>query len=85
MGLLNLVGLKESTILVFGISVFHFSMLIVMDVWGLWLCATQGAHWERLWHGLGAWPGVTGLPPHAIILGFAVAFLGITGFESARP
>lgn len=75
--LLNLIGLKESTKLVFGIAAFHFGMLIVMDVWGLYLCFTEGAHWERLSNGFG------GLTTHAVLMAFAAAFLGITGFESA--
>ncbi len=75
--LLNLVGLKESTTLVFGIAAFHFVTLIAMDCYGLFLAFTQGAHWERLTMGFGD------LAPHAIIMAFAAAFLGITGFESA--
>jgi amino acid transporter len=74
---LNLFGLKESTTLVFGIAAFHFVTLIAMDVYGLFLAFTQGAHWERLFTGFG------GLGLHAIIIAFASAFLGITGFESA--
>ncbi|MFN3429849.1 MAG: APC family permease, partial [Candidatus Sericytochromatia bacterium] len=74
---LNLFGLKESTMLVFGIAAFHFVTLIAMDVYGLFLAFTQGAHWERLFTGFG------GLGLHAIIIAFASAFLGITGFESA--
>lgn len=74
---LNLFGLKESTKLVFGIAAFHFLTLIAIDVYALWLALTQGAHWERLW------TGFSHLPPQALILGFAAAFLGITGFESA--
>jgi amino acid transporter len=76
-GCLNLFGLRESTKIVFGIAVFHFAMLIVMDVWGLTLAFTQGAHWDRLWTGFGA------MAPHAALMAFAAAFLGITGFESA--
>ena len=74
---LNLVGLRESTTLVFGIAAFHFTTLIVMDVYGLYLAFTQGAHWERLT------TGFAGLETHAIMMAFAAAFLGITGFESA--
>lgn len=74
---LNLFGLKESTKLVFAIAAFHFITLIAMDVFGLYLAFTQGAHWERLWTGFG------GLGLHAVIIAFASAFLGITGFESA--
>ena len=74
---LNLIGLKESTVLVFGIAVFHFGMLIAMDTYGLYLAITEGAHWERLTSGFGD------LAPHAILMAFAAAFLGITGFESA--
>ena len=58
---LNLIGLKESTKLVFGVAAFHFAMLIVMDVYGLFLAFTQGAHWERLTTGFGA------LTPHAFL------------------
>lgn len=75
--MLNLVGLKESTKVVFGIAAFHFGMLIVMDVYGLYIAFTEGAHWERLTSGFGV------LTPHAILMAFAAAFLGITGFESA--
>ena len=76
---LNLIGLKESAKLVVAISTFHFAMLIVMDVWGIAMAVMhpEMAHWDRLLHGF------TGLPPQAILLGFAAAFLGITGFESA--
>lgn len=77
--LLNLFGLKESAKVVVAISTFHFAMLIVMDIWGLALAFMhpEMAHWDRLLHGF------HGLPPGAIIMGFAAAFLGITGFESA--
>jgi amino acid transporter len=75
--LLNLRGIKESAKLVFVIAAIHFTILLVMDAWGLYLAFTQGAEWSRLWHGLGS------LTPHAFLLGFAAAFLGITGFESA--
>jgi len=77
--MLNIWGLKESTKLVFGIAAFHFVMLLVMDAWGLAIAFTQPhlAHWDRLWTGLGH------LAPMGVILGFAAAFLGITGFESA--
>jgi amino acid transporter len=74
---LNLLGLKESTRIVFGIAVFHFGMLLVMDVWGLWIALTEGANWARLWSGFGS------LTPMAVAVAFAAAFLGITGFESA--
>ena len=74
-GLLNIQGLTESTRVVFVIAVFHFAMLIVMDIWGLWIAVVQGAHWERLWTGLG------GLAPHAWLIGFAYSFLVISGFE----
>lgn len=75
--LLNLRGIKESARLVFVIAAVHFVILLVMDAWGLYLAFTQGAEWSRLWTGLGA------LTPYAFLLGFAAAFLGITGFESA--
>ncbi len=75
--MLNLFGLKESAKLVFAISAFHFAMLLVMDVWGLYVALTQGAHWERLATGIGT------ITPMGALLGLATAFLGITGFESA--
>jgi amino acid transporter len=75
--ILNVFGLRESTKLTFAIAAFHFVTLIGMDVYGLFLAFTQGAHWERLTEGFGA------LAPHALVMAFAAAFLGITGFESA--
>ncbi len=75
--ILNLFGLKESAKLVFVIAAFHFMLLLVMDAWGLYLAFTQGAEWSRLWQGIGE------LQPHMLLIGFAAAFLGITGFESA--
>lgn len=76
-GILNLWGLRESARLVFVVSATVFGMLLVMDIWGLYLAFTQGADWSRLWSGFGS------LGPHAVLMGFAAAFLGITGFESA--
>lgn len=89
--LLNLVGLKESTKVVFAIATFHFGMLIVMDVWGLYLAFTHPFPWDRLVHGYTglvngkttSFPGLANLNLKGIVLGFAYAFLGITGFESA--
>ena len=75
--ILNLWGLRESARLVFVISASVFTLLLIMDAWGLYLAFTQGADWSRLWSGFGS------LGPHALLMGFAAAFLGITGFESA--
>ncbi|HEY9855916.1 MAG TPA: APC family permease, partial [Stenomitos sp.] len=74
---LNMIGIKESAKLVFGFASFHFLLLLVIDVWGLWVSLTHGADWGRLGHGL------TNLAPQGALLGFAAAFLGITGFETA--
>lgn len=88
---LNLFGLKESTKVVFAIAAFHFGMLIVMDVWGLWMASTHTLPWDRLIHGYSgvingkavSYPGLNGLGFQSFVMGFAYAFLGITGFESA--
>jgi amino acid transporter len=82
-GLLNLVGLKESTRVVLVISAFHFLMLLVMDAWGLGMLATHGVDWQRFLHGAAGFPGLADLAPIGVLVGFAGAFLGITGFESA--
>lgn len=82
-GLLNLVGLKESTRVVFGIAAFHFVMLLVMDAWGLWFLMSHEVEWSRLWTGTSHFPGIMGLTAGGVVIGFASAFLGITGFESA--
>lgn len=74
---LNMIGIKESAKLVFGFASFHFLLLLVIDMWGLWFAFTHGADWGRLGHGL------TSLAPQGALLGFAAAFLGITGFETA--
>lgn len=74
---LNMIGIKESAKLVFGIASFHFLLLLIIDVWGLGVALTHGADWARLGHGL------TSLAPQGALLGFAAAFLGITGFETA--
>jgi amino acid transporter len=88
---LNLIGLKESTRVVFAIAFFHFGMLIVMDVWGLWLAFSHPVPWDRILHGFSglvdgktvSYPGFMQLSLKSCAIGFAYAFLGITGFESA--
>ncbi|MEB3236880.1 MAG: APC family permease [Candidatus Sericytochromatia bacterium] len=82
-GLLNLVGLRESTRVVLVISAFHFLMLLAMDAWGIGMLVTQGLDWQRFIDGAAGFPGLSDLAPMGIMLGFAGAFLGITGFESA--
>ena len=60
---LNLIGLKESTRVVFAIAAFHFGMLIVMDVWGIWMAVQAPIPWDRLIHGYDkATPTKKGLP-----------------------
>ncbi|MEB3298907.1 MAG: APC family permease [Candidatus Sericytochromatia bacterium] len=82
-GLLNLVGLKESTRVVLVISVFHFLMLLVMDAWGLGMLAMHGMDWDRFMNGAAGFGGLRDLTALGVLMGFAGAFLGITGFESA--
>ncbi|MDB5095829.1 MAG: hypothetical protein JWM80_250 [Cyanobacteria bacterium RYN_339] len=80
---LNVFGLQESTKLVFAIAFFHFGMLIVMDVWGIWMIMQHPIPWDRLIHGASGFKGLASLDWKGVVLGFAFAFLGITGFESA--
>lgn len=76
-GLLNIKGIKEPAIIVFWVAFFHFSLLLVMDVVGLWIAFSTGADFSLVFR------DVPTLSPMALLHGIAVAFLGITGFESA--
>lgn len=76
-GFLNIAGIKEPAKLVFAIAFFHFSLLLVMDFYGIWLAFATGADFGRIFHGLDS------IAPASWLHGFAAAFLGITGFESA--
>lgn len=76
-GVLNLIGIKEPAKLVFFIAFFHFALLLGMDVYGLWLAFSTHADFGRVFQGFST------VSPANLLHGFAAAFLGITGFESA--
>ncbi|MBX9568738.1 MAG: APC family permease [Candidatus Obscuribacterales bacterium] len=76
-GLLNIVGIKEPAIIVFGIAFFHFVLLLGMDVWGLILAFQRNVDFGKVFQ------AVPNFHPINYLQGIACAFLGITGFESA--
>lgn len=76
-GLLNIVGIKEPAKIVLAVAIFHFSMLLVMDVYGLTIAVMTNADFGKVFQGIGT------ISPQNMIHGYAVAFLGITGFEAA--
>ncbi len=80
-GLLNARGIKEPAKLVTVIAGFHFLLLIVIAIWGsIYLVG----HWEQIDFNKFAQLTPSGELSFAIVMyGFAAAFLGITGFESA--
>ncbi|HEY9787039.1 MAG TPA: amino acid permease, partial [Candidatus Obscuribacterales bacterium] len=76
-GLLNIIGIKEPAKIVFTVALFHFSLLLAMDGTGLVMALMRHADFGRVFSGLAQ------IPPQNMVHGFAAAFLGITGFESA--
>ncbi|MBC7999649.1 MAG: APC family permease, partial [Leptolyngbya sp.] len=76
-GFLNMIGIKEPAKIVLAVAIFHFSLLLVMDVWGLSMAFSTGADFGRVFQGTGQ------ISPINMMQGFAAAFLGITGFEAA--
>lgn len=76
-GVLNIIGIKEPAMIVFAIAFLHFALLLGMDAYGLVLAFQKHADFGRIFQGIGT------IPPLALLQGFAAAFLGITGFESA--
>lgn len=76
-GLLNIVGIKEPAMIVFLIATFHFALFLFMDIRGLWLALERHADFAIVFK------GVQNITPMNFVHGFAAAFLGITGFESA--
>ena len=76
-GLLNIIGIKEPAKIVFAIALFHFVLLLGMDFYGLYLAIQKHADFGRVFQGFSS------IPPMNLLQGFAAAFLGITGFESA--
>ena len=80
-GLLNIKGVKEPAKIVTGIAGFHFLLLMIIGVWGL---IHLGLHWDAVDFGKMQKINLQGELTFALFLyGFASAFLGITGFESA--
>lgn len=80
-GILNTRGIKEPAKLVTGIAAFHFFLLIVMGVWGLGYIAFnfEGIDFAKM----SKITSTGELTFPMLAYGFAAAFLGITGFESA--
>jgi amino acid transporter len=77
-GLLNIIGIKEPAMIVFFIATFHFLLLLGMDFYGGYLLATTpGIDITKVFR------GAVNVPAPNLLHGFAAAFLGITGFESA--
>lgn len=76
-GLLNIIGIKEPAMIVFLIAFFHFSLLLYMDVKGVMLAIERHVDISQFF------TCYSKLKPDHFIHGFAAAFLGITGFESA--
>ncbi len=81
-GFLNIKGIKESAKLVTGIALFHFGLLGIIV---LWSSVYIIFHWSEVdfskFGDFSRFPqALTGA---TLMYGFAAAFLGITGFESA--
>ena len=81
-GLLNIKGIKEPAKIVTGIAICHFGLLILISIWGLGYILFHFSEINFSKFGdFSAYPrALTGA---TLAYGFAAAFLGITGFESA--
>ena len=82
-GFLNIKGIKEPAKIVTGIASFHFVFLFVIGIWSL---VYMAFHFEELNLSkfLTAFPEADKKITWPLLAyGFAAAFLGITGFESA--
>ena len=81
-GILNTKGIKEPAKIVTGIASFHFVFLFLIGLWGLGYLLF---HFSELNMGkfLTVFEGDKKLTWPLLAYGFAAAFLGITGFESA--
>lgn len=77
-GLLNIRGIKEPAKIVTAIAAFHFGLLLIMGMWSGVYVLTHDIEWSKM---IDMMP--KDLSTAAILHGFAAAFLGITGFESA--
>lgn len=78
-GILNTKGIKEPAKLVTLIAGLHFLLLIIIAVWGGGFLIT---HWDSISFQRFTSPTIS-LSFSTLMYGFASAFLGITGFESA--
>jgi amino acid transporter len=76
-GFLNIVGIKEPAKIVLAVASFHFTLLLVLDFYGLAIAISTGANFGKIFD------GIFTISPQNLIHGFAAAFLGITGFEAA--
>ena len=81
-GLLNIKGIKEPAKIVTGISIVHFGLLMLISLWGLGYILFHFSEIDFSKFGdFSSYPrALTGA---TLAYGFAAAFLGITGFESA--
>ncbi|MCB0343067.1 MAG: APC family permease [Pseudobdellovibrionaceae bacterium] len=81
-GLLNTRGIKEPAKLVTVIAGLHFLLLIIMGIWGLIYIGfnIDSIDWTKM---SDFTPKNESLTFGMLMYGFAAAFLGITGFESA--
>ncbi len=80
-GLLNTKGIKEPAKIVTGIAGAHFALLLIMVFWGIGFVMFN---WEQIDFGKMSKITISGELTFAMLMhGFAGAFLGITGFESA--
>ena len=80
--LFNIKGIKEPAKIVTGIAICHFGLLILISLWGLVYILFNFSEIDFSKFGdFSAYPrALTGA---TLAYGFAAAFLGITGFESA--
>ena len=81
-GLLNIKGIKEPAKIVTGISSFHFVFLFVIGIWAL-IHLVMNFQDLNLGKFLTLFEGDKKVTLPLLAYGFAAAFLGITGFESA--
>ena len=76
--LLNILGLRESSLVALGIFIVHIATLVVLAASGIVVVLADPSIFRLNWS----------LPPlastgHALFFGFAAAMLGISGFESS--
>ncbi|MBZ0188002.1 MAG: APC family permease, partial [Candidatus Obscuribacterales bacterium] len=76
-GLANIIGIREPAMIVFVIAFFHFSLLLFMDVRGLFMAIERHVDFSIVYR------DIPNISPQNLLHGFAAAFLGISGFESA--